>query len=145
MNGISQNSTTCILYCPISHARTHKVAVVHDLLCPPTPNARRDILDSVRIPGVSVGVTVWYPPYFLNQWVEFYQTCMDTSLGQAKPKSGVSFGDSDPIFKVTRGLRLLNFLRQRRRDRLLYSRYLLNQWMTVTKLAWIYHWDKLKS
>ena len=24
-----------------------------------------------------------YPPYFLNQWVEFYQTCMDTSLGQA--------------------------------------------------------------
>ena len=34
MNGISQNST--ILYCPISHARTHKVAVVHDLLCPPT-------------------------------------------------------------------------------------------------------------
>ena len=26
----------------------------------------------------------WYPPYFLNQWVKFYQTCMDTSLGQAK-------------------------------------------------------------
>ena len=25
-----------------------------------------------------------YLPYFLNQWVEFYQTCMDTSLGQAK-------------------------------------------------------------
>ena len=25
-----------------------------------------------------------YPPYFLNQWMEFYQTCMDTSLGQAK-------------------------------------------------------------
>ena len=25
-----------------------------------------------------------YPPYFLYQWVEFYQTCMDTSLGQAK-------------------------------------------------------------
>ena len=25
-----------------------------------------------------------YPPYFLNQWVEFYQTCIDTSLGQAK-------------------------------------------------------------
>ena len=25
-----------------------------------------------------------YPPYFVNQWGEFYQTCMDTSLGQAK-------------------------------------------------------------
>ena len=25
-----------------------------------------------------------YPLYFLNQWEEFYQTCMDTSLGQAK-------------------------------------------------------------
>ena len=25
-----------------------------------------------------------YPSYFLNQWEEFYQTCMDTSLGQAK-------------------------------------------------------------
>ena len=23
-------------------------------------------------------------PYLLNQWVEFYQTCMDISLGQAK-------------------------------------------------------------
>ena len=25
-----------------------------------------------------------YPPYFLNQCVEFYQTCMGTSVGQAK-------------------------------------------------------------
>ena len=25
-----------------------------------------------------------YPPYFLKQWVEFYQTCLDTLLGQAK-------------------------------------------------------------
>ena len=43
-----------------------------------------DILVSVRIPGVGVGVTVRYPPYLLNQWVEFYKTCMDTSLGLAK-------------------------------------------------------------
>ena len=42
------------------------------------------ILVSMRIPGVGVGVTVWYPPYLLNQWVEFYQTCMDISLRQAK-------------------------------------------------------------
>ena len=44
-----------------------------------------------------------------------------------KPKSWLSFGDSDPIFKVTGGLRLLNFLRRHRHDRFLYPRYLLNQ------------------
>ena len=43
-----------------------------------------DILVSVRIPGIGVGMTVLYPPCFLKQWVEFYQTCMDTLLGQAK-------------------------------------------------------------
>ena len=44
----------------------------------PPPKVMGDILVSVRIPGVGMGVTVWYPPYLLNQWVEFYQTCMDT-------------------------------------------------------------------
>ena len=38
-------------------------------------------------------------------------------------------GDVDPIFKATGGLRLLNFLRRRRRDRFFYVWYLLNQWM----------------
>ena len=41
-----------------------------------------DILVSVLILGV--GFPSLYPPYFLNQLVAFYQTCMDTSLGQAK-------------------------------------------------------------
>ena len=35
----------------------------------PDPGRRRDSL---------------YPPYFLNQLVEFYHTCMDTSLGQGR-------------------------------------------------------------
>ena len=26
----------------------------------------------------------FYPLYFLNKWVEFYQSCMDTPLEQAK-------------------------------------------------------------
>ena len=98
------------------------------------------ILVSVRIPGVGVSVTVWYPPYLLNQWVEFYQTCRDTSLGQTK--SWLSFGDSDPIFKVIGAQSLLNFVR--RRDRFLYPRYSWTNGWNVTKLAWIYHWDKLK-
>ena len=50
----------------------------------PPPKVRGDILVSVQIPGVGVGMTSFYPPYFLNQWVEFYKTCMDTTLGQAK-------------------------------------------------------------
>ena len=50
----------------------------------PPPKVRGDILVSVRNPGVGVGVTSLCPPYFLNQWVEFYHTCMDTLLGQAK-------------------------------------------------------------
>ena len=59
--------------------RTRKQEVGHYV---PLPKVRGDILVPVGIPGV--GVTVWYPPYLLNQWVEFNQTCMDTSLGQAK-------------------------------------------------------------
>ena len=47
---------------------------------------------------------------------------MDTLIGQAKELT-------DPIFKVTGGLRLLHFLRQRRRYRFLYAIYLLNEWL----------------
>ena len=36
-----------------------------------------------------------YPPYFLNQWGEFYRNCMDTSLGQAKEL--IKFCDFDPM------------------------------------------------
>ena len=43
-----------------------------------------------------------YPPHFMNQWGKFYQTCMDTSMGQAKEL--IKFGDFDLIFKVTEGL-----------------------------------------
>ena len=78
--------------------------------------------------------------FCLNQWVEFYQTCMDTSLGQAKEL--IKFWWL--WLKVTGGLRLLNFLCWHWRDRFMYPLYLLNQW-NVTKLAWIYHWDELKS
>ena len=55
--------------------------------------------------------------------MEFYHTCMDTSLGQAK-----GFGDSDFIFKVTGSLRLLNLLLQCWRDNFLYAQYLMTQW-----------------
>ena len=50
-------------------------------LCPP-PKVRGDILVSVWVSGV--GGDSLYPPYFLNQWVEFYQTSMDTSFAQTK-------------------------------------------------------------
>ena len=68
-----------------------------------------------------------YPPYFLNQWENF--TKLAWIYHREKPKSWLSFGDFDSIFKVTEGFRPLNFLRGRRRDRFLYARYVLNQWM----------------
>ena len=37
--------------------------------------------------------------YILNQWLEFYQTSTDTSLGHEKKV--IRFGDLDLIFKVT--------------------------------------------
>ena len=50
----------------------------------PLPMVIGNILVSMQIPGVGVDVTVRYPQYLLNQWVEFYQTCMDTLLELAK-------------------------------------------------------------
>ena len=49
----------------------------------PPPKVRGNISFSAD-PGHRHWRDSLYPPYFLNQWVEFYQTCMATSLGQAK-------------------------------------------------------------
>ena len=45
--------------------------------------------------------------FVLNQWLEFYQTSTDTSLGHGK--KWLDFGDLDLIFKVTRSLWNSNF------------------------------------
>ena len=48
------------------------------LLCPTTKDKGGHIGFSVDPGRRRLGSL--YPPYFLNQWVEFYHTCMDTSL-----------------------------------------------------------------
>ena len=53
------------------------------LLCPITKGEGGHIGFSAD-PGRRRRLGSLYPPYFLNQWVELYHTCMDTSLGQAK-------------------------------------------------------------
>ena len=103
--------------------------VVCSCIYVPPPNVRGATLVSVRIPGVGVSVTVcihhisWINGWNFTRlaWIQHWD----------KSKSWLSFGDSDPIFKVTGGLRLLNVLRRRRcrRDRFLYARYFLNQRM----------------
>ena len=93
---------------------------------PPTTTTKGeggDILVSVRILGVSVGMSL-YPPYFLILWEEFYQSSVDTSLGQAKELIH---------FKVTGGFGLLNFLH--RCDRFLNAQYLLNQCMKCHQIC----------
>ena len=91
----------------------------------PPPKVRGNILVSVWIPGVGVGMTSLYPLYFFISGWNF--TRLAWIHHWDKPKSWLSFGDSGPTFKVTGGLRLLNFLRRHRRDSFLYPRYLLNQ------------------
>ena len=39
----------------------------------------------------------------MKEWMDFYQTCSSCDM----KKNGLDFGDLDPIFKVTGGLRLL--------------------------------------
>ena len=93
------------------------------------PKVRGDIFVSVRILGIGV---VWQFGIHHISWINLWNfTRLAWVHHWDKLKSWFSFGDSDPIFKVTGGLRLLNFLRQRRcqRGRFLYPGYLLNQCM----------------
>ena len=80
----------------------HLLAI--DLLCPPTKGEGGHI-------GFSADLKHWcqhghdsvlYLRYLLNIWMEFHQTCIDTSLDD---ESWLDFGDLDFIFKATRELR----------------------------------------
>ena len=59
------------------------ISIFKQKLCSPTKSEGGHISFSAA-PGRQRRRDNLYPPYFLSQWVEFYQTCMDTSLGQAK-------------------------------------------------------------
>ena len=55
--------------------------------------------------GVGIATCLHSILYLLIEWTDFGQTYINISLGVWK--CWLDFGDLDPIFKVTRGLRLL--------------------------------------
>ena len=75
-----------------------------------------------------------YPPYHHIFWISGWNfTILSWIHHWDKPKGWLGFGDLDPIFKVTGGLRLFILLRWRRRQRhiFLFARYLLNPYLEL--------------
>ena len=91
-------------YLTLLHSKRPKLHRVLALLsaiglkCPPTKGEREYIGFSEMCQRDSL-----FSPYILIQWVESYQTCLDTSLRQAKEL--VNFFDFDPIFQGQRSLK----------------------------------------
>ena len=70
----------------------------------------------------------------MNQWILIklvHLYCCDME------KNWLDFGDLDPIFKVTQGLRLL--------ENGLSAPFLMKEWMILTKLAQVYCCDMRKN
>ena len=82
----------------------------------------RSLLSALSQEGLDcwkIGRSLLSALYLLIEWTNFSQTYTNISLGGGK--CWLDFGDHDPIFKVTGGLRLL--------ENGLFASYLLKEWI----------------
>ena len=86
-------------------------------------------------------------PYHLKKWMDCDQTWKDIAFNNHLERvfKWSVFGDFEPVLKATGGLRLLIFCSGVGMTISCVHDISWSSDWNFTKLAWIYHWDKLKS